>query len=87
MADPFDPDGFSHACKRLMKAAGLHPATRLHDCRHAYATTLLEQGVDTTVVSAVLGHSTTWFTADTYQHVREGLAEQAASAIERALRG
>jgi integrase len=82
-----DPDAFTHASKRLMAAAGLHPDTRLHDCRHAFATTLLEEGVDLTVVSSVLGHSSTWFTADTYQHVREGLAEQAAQAMERALGG
>jgi integrase len=83
---PLDPDAFSHAAKRLMAKAGLHPATRLHDCRHAFATTLLEQGVDTAIVSSVLGHATTWFTADTYQHVREGMAEQAAAAIEQAYR-
>lgn len=81
---PLDPDSFSHATKRLMKAAGLDSATRLHDLRHGLATALLEQGVDVAVISAVLGHASPGFTMSVYLHVREGMAEQAAEAIERA---
>jgi hypothetical protein len=36
---------------------------------------------------AVLGHASPGFTMSTYQHVREGMAEQAADAIERAFGG
>lgn len=67
-----------------MAKAGLKKATRLHDLRHGLATSLLEEGVDVAVVSAVLGHSSPGFTMAVYQHVREGMAEQAADAIERA---
>jgi integrase len=84
---PLDPDSFSHAVKRLMGKAGLDPATRLHDLRHGLATLLLEQGTDIVIVSAQLGHSSPGFTMSTYQHVREGMAEQAAEAIERAFGG
>ncbi len=80
---PLDPDSFSHATKRFMKKAGLDPAMRLHDLRHGLATALLEQGVDVAVVSAVLGHASPAFTMGVYQHVREGMVEQAAEAIER----
>jgi len=80
---PLDPDSMSHASKRLMAKAGLDPATMLHDLRHSLATTLLEEGVDITVVSSILGHSSTSFTADIYQHLTEGLSEQAAAALER----
>jgi integrase len=80
---PLDPDAFTHATKRLIRKAGLDSAIRLHDLRHSLATTLLEEGIDATVVSAVLGHSSPGFTASTYQHVTEGLTEQAASALER----
>lgn len=81
---PLDPDSFSHAVKRLMKKAGLHPKTRLHDLRHGLATALLEEGIDVAVVSAVLGHASPGFTMSVYQHVRQGMVEQAADAIERA---
>jgi integrase len=84
---PLDPDSFSHAVKRLMGKAGLDPATRLHDLRHGLATLLLEQGTDIVIVSAQLGHSSPGFTMSTYQHIRAGLAEQAADAIERAFGG
>jgi integrase len=81
---PLDPDSYSHAVKRLMSKAGLPKATRLHDLRHGLATLLLEQGTDIVIVSAQLGHSSPSFTMSVYQHVREGMAEQAADAIERA---
>lgn len=84
---PLDPDAFSHAFKRLGRKAGLHPDTRLHDCRHGFATTLLERGVDPAITSAVLGHSSTYFTADVYQHVSNRLAGLAAEAIGEALEG
>lgn len=83
---PLHPDSFSHASKRLMATAGFHPATRLHDLRHGFATALLEQGIDTAVVSASLGHSTTAFTSDVYQHVTVGLSQAAAAAIQAAFR-
>jgi integrase len=84
---PLDPDSFSHAVKRLMAKAGLHPKTRLHDLRHGLATALLEEGIDVAVVSAVLGHASPGFTMSTYQHVRPGMVEQAAEATERAYGG
>ena len=81
---PFHPDAFGKATKRLMKLAGLDPKTRLHDCRHAVATIMLEQGVHPAVASAVLGHSSVAFTMDTYQHVVDQMTDQAASALDDA---
>lgn len=80
------PDSFTHAFKRLVRQAGLHPATRLHDVRHAVATELGRRGVHSVVVSAVLGHASPAFTLAVYQHVwREGPSE-AADALEQAFR-
>lgn len=39
------PDSFTTAFKRLARQAGMHPATRLHDVRHAVATELGRRGV------------------------------------------
>ena len=63
-----------------MAEAGLDPKTRLHDCRHAVATMMLEQGVHPAVASSVLGHSSVAFTMDTYQHVVDQMTDQAAAA-------
>ena len=81
---PFHPDSFGKATKRLMAKAGLDPKTRLHDCRHAVATTLLEKGIHPAVTSAMLGHSSVAFTMDTYQHVDDQMTGQAATALNDA---
>jgi integrase len=63
------------------------PHVRLHDLRHALATTLLVGGVHPKVVSEALGHSSTSFTMDVYSHVLPTMGEQVAAAIETALGG
>ncbi len=64
-----------------------HPEVRLHDLRHAYATTLLKAKVHPKVASAALGHSTVAFTLDTYSHVVDGDQDDARDAIQKALGG
>ena len=72
---PVDPDAFGKAFRRIAKEAGLSPETRLHDLRHAVATTLLDRGVHPAIASAVLGHASTSFTMDTYSHVIESMTD------------
>ena len=86
VGEPLDPDAFTHAAKRFARAAGLERA-RLHDSRHGVATELLAAGVHPGITSAVLGHTDPGFTMRTYQHVLDGMAEQAAEALEQALGG
>ncbi|HEU5001542.1 MAG TPA: tyrosine-type recombinase/integrase [Actinomycetota bacterium] len=83
---PLDPDVFSRAFKRYAKKAGLPAGTRLHDLRHAFATTLLAEGEHPAVTSAVLGHSSPAFTMSVYQHVLDSMGEQAAQSWLRAWR-
>jgi integrase len=82
---PIDPDAFTHAFKRIAKKAGLPAATRLHDVRHAVATAMLANGVETKLASAVLGHSSAAFTADQYMHVLRGMTRSATDAIDKAI--
>jgi integrase len=84
---PFRPDAFTRAFKRYAAQAGLPPETRLHDARHAVATTMLATGVHPAIASAVLGHSSPGFTMSTYQHVVDGMTDQAATALGDALEG
>jgi len=79
-----DPDTLSHAYSRIAAVAGV-PTARLHDLRHAFASTLLVAGVHPKVVSEALGHSSVAFTMDTYQHLLPTMGDQIASAIETAL--
>jgi len=80
------PDVLSHAFERAAQKAGLK-GTRLHDLRHAYASTLLASGVNVKIVSEALGHASSSFTLDTYAHVLPAMGEQAAAAIEAAFSG
>ena len=82
---PLYPDSFSSAFKRLARQAGLHPATRLHDLRHAVATELGRQGVHPVIVSAVLGHASPAFTIAVYQHAWQDGPAEAAAALQAAL--
>ena len=81
------PDAFTKAFKRLAREAGLHPATRLHDVRHAVATELGRRGVHSVIVSAVLGHGSPAFTASVYQHAWQEGPHEAAAAMAAALAG
>ncbi|MFN2486440.1 MAG: tyrosine-type recombinase/integrase, partial [Acidimicrobiia bacterium] len=58
---------------------------RLHDLRHTWATLALQQGVPLKVVSERLGHSSIAITADTYQHVTEGMDRDAAERVAQVL--
>ncbi len=81
---PIDASADRRAWKRLLEAAQIRPA-RLHDARHTTATLLLLHKVDARIVQQVLGHSQISLTQNTYQHVTEVMAAEAAEAMGRAL--
>jgi integrase len=60
---------------------------RLYDLRHSHATLLLVADEQLKVVSQRLGHSTIRLTADTYQHVLEGMQQGTATKLENMLYG
>lgn len=81
---PLHPDSVSGLFERSVTEAHL-PRIRLHDLRHTWATLALQQGVALKVVSERLGHSSIAITADTYQHVTEGMDREAAEMVARVL--
>jgi integrase len=74
---PVHPHSISQAFERVARNAGL-PVIRFHDLRHTHATLLIKEGVPVKVVSERLGHATTAFTIETYQHVLPGMQAGAA---------
>lgn len=74
------PDWARRRFKVLVQEAGLPESTRLHDLRHALATTWLAAGVPVQVVSERLGHASIAITLQLYAHV---LPNQQAEAAER----
>ena len=69
----YSPAYISARFKAAVKAATGLPVIRLHDLRHTHASLLLQQGAHPKVVSERLGHVSTAFTMDTYQHTTPAL--------------
>ncbi|MFQ5814640.1 MAG: tyrosine-type recombinase/integrase [Anaerolineae bacterium] len=80
---PLDPDLLSKAWRRLCRVQGVE--YRLHDLRHAHATTLIEEGSNIKAVQARLGHSSPSLTMAVYAHVSPGMDKAAADAYAKAM--
>ncbi|MEW6475332.1 MAG: site-specific integrase [Actinomycetota bacterium] len=80
------PQSLRHALTWACKRAGV-PVLRYHDLRHTAATLALEAGVHPKVVQERLGHASVQITLDTYSHVQESVAKDAADRIARYLGG
>ena len=75
---PLDPDYVSERFRRLVRWFGL-PRIRFHDLRHTFATLSLKAGIQTEVVSRILGHRHPATTQAIYQHAVPALEEEAIS--------
>lgn len=69
----------------LLTSLGL-PHYRVHDCRHAYATELLEQGEDPRTVQDLLGWSSAAM-AEIYQHVRPAMHRRVVARLDERFGG
>jgi integrase/recombinase XerD len=71
--DPTQPISPS-SVRKVLKAAklkiGMHERIRVHSLRHAFATHLLESGVDIRVIQILLGHASISST-ELYAHLRD----------------
>jgi integrase len=76
---PLDPSRDNAAWHEALATAEL-PSVKLHAARHSTATLLLEAGVDTKVIGAILGHSTAAVT-QAYQHVDLTMAREAMARL------
>lgn len=74
-----DPRDDYQAWLQLLADAGV-PRIRRHDARHTAATLLLALGVDTKVISQILGHSSV-VTTRAYQHASLDMARAALTQL------
>ena len=71
----------------IMVKAKIGGQVNLYRLRHSFATLSLLAGADVKSVSAALGHSSVWFTQDTYQHVIPAMRKDAELKISKMLFG
>jgi integrase/recombinase XerD len=70
------------ACREATRAAGLSKRVTVHTLRHCFATHMLENGTDTRLIQALLGHSRIDTTAR-YAAVSPQTAAAVPSPLER----
>lgn len=83
---PMDRGGVQAALKAARIDCGIHKRLTVHSLRHAYATHLLELGVDLRSIQVVLGHYRPETTAR-YAHLTEVNRQQAKDRIEDLVAG
>ena len=81
LVNPISNRQLSYVCRLVTKAAGLDKRVSMHMLRHAFATHLLEQGVDIRVIQVLLGHSKLE-TTSLYTQVATKLLKKVTSPLE-----
>lgn len=70
-----EPRNFSKFYEAFLHKCGINGIT-FHALRHTFATNALERGMDSKVLSEILGHYSVAFTLDTYAHVLDSFKRQ-----------
>lgn len=83
---PMDASGVQAALKAARLECGIEKRLTVHSLRHAYATHLLEQGMDLRLIQSLLGHSHSNTTAR-YAHITQVVRQTSSDRIEMLLHG
>ena len=68
------------------RRAGLEPIT-LHECRHTFASLLIDSGANPKAIQEFMGHSEIQTTFDTYGHLIEGSRDEVRRRMDAYLSG
>jgi site-specific recombinase XerD len=83
---PMDASGVQAALRAARGECGIEKMLTVHSLRHAYATHLLEQGMDLRLIQSLLGHSHANTTAR-YAHITQVVRDHSSDRIEMLLSG
>jgi integrase len=80
-AVPFAPMAVGKRAKRAWNKAGLTPIT-LHECRHTFASLLIDAGANPKAIQTFMGHSKIQTTFDTYGHLMPGSHDEVRERMD-----
>ena len=78
---PFEPTVVMRRARSAWKTAKLDRIT-LHECRHSYASLMIDAGVNAKALSTFMGHANISITLDRYGHLMPGSENQAAALFD-----
>lgn len=79
--DAFVGSTVNNRAKQSWKVAELRPIT-LHECRHTFASLLIDAGVNAKAIQTFMGHSTIEMTFNQYGHLMPGSRNQARELVD-----
>ncbi len=80
-SSPFAPMAVGKRAKKAWEAAGLEPTT-LHECRHTFASLLIDSGANPKAVQEFMGHSKIQTTFDVYGHLFPGSHDEVRARMD-----
>lgn len=80
--EPLNPDKFRIKVFQTLLAKAKLPKIRIHDCRHTYASLLLQAGAPIHFVKKQLGHSSIATTVDLYGHCQAGANRSVLDSLD-----
>jgi integrase len=85
-ADGLELDQLTEADRdRYVERAGFEPIA-LHECRHTFASLMIDAGVNAKALSTYMGHSSITITLDRYGHLFPGNEDEAAALLDSYLK-
>jgi integrase len=78
---PFSSVASQRRADKAWKATGLERLT-LHECRHGYASFMIDAGVNPKALQTFMGHSSITVTLDLYGHLMPGGEAEAAALAD-----
>ena len=83
---PFAPTATDKRAKGAWRVAALQPIT-LHECRHTFASLLIDAGTNPKAIQAYMGHSKIQTTFDVYGHLMPGSIDEVRARMDAYLVG